>query len=339
MKTLTIFTPAYNRKHTIDRTYQSLLRQTCKDVEWLIIDDGSTDGTKDWVQSLGSGEWVEGCAYDWMGRRINEKDQYYVVDVPFADGDGLLHITYIYKPNGGLYTGYNVAYDHIQTELCVCIDSDDFAPDDMVDKVVTLWKKHYPEGSINHKLSTINHIEIGGIAGLDYDVTNDQPLGGLFPVDNQVEWIQNLHHAADSKFVFRTAEIKRYAPQIGFEGEKDFNPHYMQMQLFDKLPMLVVNKNFCWVEYQIGADSMSQAIFKQYKRSPKSYARYRLMEMSMTKGVPLKRKFQLVAHYVSACIFSHDGDWLKNSKDKCLVLLAIPLGVCYNLLIRYKASK
>lgn len=329
MKTLTIFTPAYNRKHTIGRTYESLLSQTCKDVQWLIIDDGSSDGTMDWVQTLGAGKWVEGFAYDWMGRRTNERGQYYVVDVPFADGEGLLHITYIHKPNGGLYTGYNVAFDAIRTELCVCIDSDDYMPDDAVENIVSLWKG----------LSAEEISKIGGIAGLDYDVTNGQPLGGLFPVDNQVEWIQNLHHAADSKFVFRTAEIKRYAPQIGFEGEKDFNPHYMQMQLFDKLPMLVVNKNFCWVEYQIGADSMSQAIFKQYKRSPRSYARYRLMEMSMTKGVTLKRKFQLAAHYVSACIFSYDGDWLKNCRNKGLVLLAIPLGLLFNGCIRYKAKK
>ena len=43
MTLLTIFTPTYNRKHTIGRTYKSLLKQTCKDFKWLIIDDGSND--------------------------------------------------------------------------------------------------------------------------------------------------------------------------------------------------------------------------------------------------------------------------------------------------------
>ena len=46
MKTLTVFTPTYNRAHTLNRVYESLKRQTCDDFEWLVIDDGSTDNTK-----------------------------------------------------------------------------------------------------------------------------------------------------------------------------------------------------------------------------------------------------------------------------------------------------
>ena len=53
MKTLTVFTPTYNRKHTLPRTYESLCRQTCSDFEWLVIDDGSSDGTREWIEGLG----------------------------------------------------------------------------------------------------------------------------------------------------------------------------------------------------------------------------------------------------------------------------------------------
>ena len=77
MKTLTVFTPAYNRAHTIGRTYESLLRQTCKDFEWLVIDDGSTDNTRELVEG-----WIK---------------------------ESIIPIRYIYKENGGLYTGYNTA--------------------------------------------------------------------------------------------------------------------------------------------------------------------------------------------------------------------------------------
>lgn len=339
MKTLTIFTPAYNRKHTIGRTYQSLLRQTCKDVEWLIIDDGSTDGTKDWVQSLGSGEWVEGCAYDWMGRRTKEKDLHYVVDVPFADGEDLLHITYIYKPNGGLYTGYNVAYDFVQTELCVCIDSDDFAPDDMVDKVVTLWKKHYPEGSINHKLSIINHKEYCGIVGLDFNVVDKLPIGGFFADGITEGFYADVKRGGDTKEVMRTDLMKTVSPQIGFEGEKDFNPFYMLSQVVDKYPILVENSNLCWVEYQLGADSMSQAIYKQFMRSPRSYAKYRINQMKLTHNNGIVNRFKLAIHYVSSCMFAKDNNWQKNVPYKFITICAVPFGVVLYYYIRYKANQ
>lgn len=45
MKTLTIFTPAYNRGYIINQCFESLCRQTCKDFIWLVVDDGSTDNT------------------------------------------------------------------------------------------------------------------------------------------------------------------------------------------------------------------------------------------------------------------------------------------------------
>lgn len=42
---ITVFTPAYNRARLLPRVYESLCKQTFKDFEWLIVDDGSTDGT------------------------------------------------------------------------------------------------------------------------------------------------------------------------------------------------------------------------------------------------------------------------------------------------------
>ena len=51
-KTLTIFTPTYNRGYIIGRLYESLLAQTCDDFCWLVVDDGSTDNTKELVASF-----------------------------------------------------------------------------------------------------------------------------------------------------------------------------------------------------------------------------------------------------------------------------------------------
>ena len=111
----TVFTPTYNRAHTLPRTYESLLKQDCFCFEWLIIDDGSSDGTDKLVAS-------------WMA-----------ADNPFR-------IRYIYKKNGGMHTGYNTAFANITTELCVCIDSDDCLAPGAAGIIRHTWEQLRPRG-------------------------------------------------------------------------------------------------------------------------------------------------------------------------------------------------
>ena len=46
----TVLTPTRNRAHVLHRVYESLRDQSFRDFEWLIIDNGSTDGTADLVE-------------------------------------------------------------------------------------------------------------------------------------------------------------------------------------------------------------------------------------------------------------------------------------------------
>lgn len=48
---LTILTPTYNRGGVLPQLYDSLKKQTCKDFEWLIVDDGSKDNTREVVKA------------------------------------------------------------------------------------------------------------------------------------------------------------------------------------------------------------------------------------------------------------------------------------------------
>lgn len=337
MKTLTVFTPAYNRAHTLVRTYESLLHQTCKDFEWLIIDDGSTDDTRKWVESLGEKSISKGEKFDWMGRRVNGEDEnYFVIELPE------FKLTYVRKPNGGLYTGYNVAYATIQTELCVAVDSDDFMPEDAVEKIVDLWHVHYPKGLSASKNSVITGKEYCGIIGLDFYFDKGTPIGGFFPHDMTETYRSDLFikkiHLGDSKEVMRTDLMRKVSPQIGFEGEKNFNPAYMLALVWDKYPLLVLNENLCTVDYQIGADSMSQGIYRQYVNSPKSYAKHRILHMNMQR-YPYSLKFRSAAHYISSCIISRDKNWFKNSPMKLTTIMAIPMGIAIYSIIKYKTWK
>lgn len=328
MKTLTVFTPTYNRKHTIYRTFESLCQQTCSDFDWLIIDDGSSDGTREWVESLGQKITSTGQGFDWMGRFIGEDDiSHFVLETDNGFANNKIRIEYIYKPNGGLYTGYNTAYATIKTELCVCIDSDDYMPEDAVDKILYIW---------HNRKSRFPNKEFGGVVGLDFNVVDKKPIGGYFGQDIEYAFFQDLLHGGDTKQVMRTDLMRTVIPQVGFEGEKDFNPYYLLMQVCDKYPLLVTNSNFCWVEYQTTGDSMSAGIWKQYIRSPRSYAKYRIMQIQMSHGNCFLSKLRLYIHYVSACILSKDGKWLVNAPSASMALLCCPLGYFLSLMVRWK---
>ena len=100
-KLVTFFTPTYNRARILHRCYESLCNQNSFNFKWLIVDDGSTDNTKEIVD-------------DWIAQ------------------ENRFEIRYIYKENGGLHTTYNLAVNEVNTELFVCFESDDiFTPDAM----------------------------------------------------------------------------------------------------------------------------------------------------------------------------------------------------------------
>jgi len=289
MKTLTVFTPTYNRAHTLARTYKSLCNQTCNDFEWLVIDDGSIDNTEELVKG-----WIV---------------------------EGRISIRYIKKENGGLHTGYTMAIANMETELNVCIDSDDFMPDNGVEIIVTTWKNE------------CRGKNLAGIIGLDYHL-DGTPNGGMFANEGiyHIYEIRGFHRGDDKK-VCRTDLLKALKPMPVFEGEKNFNPIYYYIQVDAQYKFQVINKNLCFIDYQ--PDGMSAGIFRQFRDSPHSFAQLRRLYMSMNYE-KWTTHFRNSIHYVSSCIFGKEWDFLKTSPRPFTTLLAIPLGILLNIYICYK---
>ena len=143
---VTVFTPTFNRINTLGRTYKSLCDQTNKSFIWLIVDDGSTDNTKEIVQ-----KW--------------------------KDRDNGFEIQYIHKNNGGMHTAHNTAYENIDTELNTCIDSDDYMPKDAVDKILSFWNKY---GSDKYAgMAGLDQNEDGTIIGTAFD-RKETTLSGFY---------------------------------------------------------------------------------------------------------------------------------------------------------------
>lgn len=179
---ITVFTPAYNRAHLLGRLYGSLRAQTFRDFEWLVIDDGSTDGTEKLFDV-------------WK----NEPNNFV--------------IRYIYAENKGKMKEINAAMDLAQGELFFTVDSDDTLTPDALEKV-DAWEREMPkDGSFcglagNMKYSD-QHYENPILPEPYYDGTLFDRLNGC----------EGHCIGADRAWVFYTDVYRRYKfPE--FEGEK-----------------------------------------------------------------------------------------------------------------------
>lgn len=100
---LSIVSPSYNKGATIQRLYDSLIRQTCHDFEWIVINDGSTDNTVEMIKSFHT---------------------------------GLFPIRFVDKINEGLNRTYNLGVMMAQGDYLVRVDPDDYLIDDAVEQIL-----------------------------------------------------------------------------------------------------------------------------------------------------------------------------------------------------------
>ena len=110
---ITVFTPSFNRAYIIQHLYESLKHQTFKDFEWLVVDDGSTDGT-----DLLFAQWI--------------------------DAETVFPIRYFWKENGGKCSAINYGLELAQGELFFTVDSDDYLTNDALEKIVR-WELELPK--------------------------------------------------------------------------------------------------------------------------------------------------------------------------------------------------
>lgn len=288
MATLTVFTPTYNRAYILQRCYESLVRQTSKDFIWLIIDDGSTDNTKSLVD-----QWIK------------EKNEF--------------EIKYVYKENGGMHTGHNKAYELIDTELNVCIDSDDFMPDNSVELIVDFWSKY---GSNRYS----------GIVSLDND-DKGNIIGTKLPNKKSIKLCDfyDMGGKGDKNLIYRTDIMKKYPPYPEFQGEKFVPLDYKYLLADQEYDLLILNEPTCTVEYMEDGSSMN--MFSQYYKNPRGFSFMRKVHMIYDKK--FINKFKNCIHYVSSSFISKNKEFISESPNKLMTIFSIPFGAIHYLLIKH----
>lgn len=292
IKTLTVFTSTYNRGYCLHQVYDSLCRQSSQDFKWLIIDDGSVDNTKELVDG-----WI-----------IENK----------------IELQYYYKKNGGMHTGHNTAYELIKTPFNVCIDSDDYMPDNAV-AIIVNEVQYLPE-------------EYSGIIGLDAN-KKGAIIGTKLPTyltHCKLNELYTRHGVrGDKKLVYRTVITKKYPPYPEFEEEKFVPLDYKCLLIDQDYDLKPVNEVICIVEYQLDGSTLN--IFKQYRKNPKGFAFSRISRIKY--GSKWTERFKNAVHLVSSVLFINDFSLLKETPNKKLIFVAFPFGIVLNLYVRFKTSQ
>lgn len=282
MKTITIFTPTYNRAHLLGRLYKSLLRQTCQDFIWLVIDDGSTDDTKTLVS-----HW---------------------------QNEGCIEIQYVYKVNGGMHTAHNRAYELIRTELNVCIDSDDWMPDNAIARILSVWSKYQDDA------------DVVGLIGLDVDPKGNT-IGSSLPVNGTRATLGEVYQVyrctGDKKLVYRNS-VTATSPRFPeFQGEKLVPLSWLYTHI-DQIGYLVtMNEPLIVAEYQ--TDGSSANILKQYFQSPRGFRALR--EVNIRYAIKATFRFKNIVHYGFTSIVAKDFGYVRHSPTPWWSLVTLPLSL------------
>lgn len=166
---ITVFTPAYNRAHLLTRLYESLCKQTYKDFEWVIVDDGSTDETKELSQALSEREGT------------------------------FFLLRYFYQENGGKHRAINHGVREAQGELFLILDSDDTLPPNALERIAFYYQQIKDDSAFGGVCGYMAHHN-GTVIGKGCDI----PVLDT----NSIELRYKYHVEGDMLEVFRTSVLK-----------------------------------------------------------------------------------------------------------------------------------
>jgi glycosyltransferase involved in cell wall biosynthesis len=284
----TIFIPTYNRAHTLPRALASIEQQTFRDFEVLIIDDGSTDDTRELIEQ-------------WRQR----------VDFP---------VIYHWQENQGKNGAHNAALPLAHGFFTVNLDSDDMLVPNALERLYFHWQQ-IPEAERDQYAGVEGlcvHMDSGDIAGTPFPQDS---------MDSDYYEIREKYQVkGDKKCAVRT-DIMREYPYPRFSGERHVRPSLLWKRIARKYKFRYVNEIIERIEYQPGGLSSNRFAlrmknpngFRCYFLEEINYP---------WPGKSLKRSFDDYAKYVRYSLHSGIGylRQFKDARFHWLWLLAAPVG-------------
>ena len=290
MKHLTIFTPTHNRAYVLPKLYESLCVQTCQNFEWLIVDDGSTDNTKELVD-------------EWMG-------------------EGRIAIRYVYQQNGGKMRAFNKAVSLADSELFVCVDSDDqLTKDRVVEESLAYWDEHKNE-ALNKPIAGMVSLRLH--KQRTKEIPEKLTHGSLHQICTNYQ---------GETTIFLVTNILRNYPYPTFERENFITDVYIYDRMDEDYCFLFHSYYSQVCEYH--EDGYTNSYRRLLFRNPQGYREYHAQRLRLKKSGMAKS----MICYIALSLFIHDHTLFSKSPNKWMTILLYPLGCLKYVYDRYMLSR
>lgn len=294
---ITVFTPIYNRAYIVEKLFKSLESQTCKDFEWLIVDDGSTDNIKALVT-----EW--------------EKKATFV-------------IKYIYKKNEGKHIAINVGAKQARGEWFFIVDSDDYLVSDAIETVLHYCKtiKQNTEFAGVVGLRANSRMEILRDYNQTYQREDKDAFSNEYIDEDCIKYRYKLKLWGDRAEVVRTNILKKY-PFPQFDNEKFFSEGYLWFSLAkDGYKFRWFNKIIYITEYL--EDGLTRGDMDLRLKNPKGGA-YIANFFKSIDGMPLSEKIRNSYKYYKYGRIARINLWTLIKQDSTKIMT--PVGILLSIL-------
>lgn len=291
---ITVFTPTFNRAYILPKLFDSLRAQTAYEFEWVIVDDGSTDGTEDLVSSFKEFQ-VSGV-------------------VPFE-------IRYFKQENGGKHRAINRGIREARGDLFVIVDSDDQLTPDAVEWIIKQWEGIEALDGWKNQFAGLSGIRI---------TPDGKKIGGdadFGTIDANAMEIREKHHVqGDLAEVFRT-DVLRQFPFPEFEEERFCPEALVWFRIAQRYQLRFVHHGIYVCDYL--PDGLTAKIVRVRHRSPLSSMTYYSELFGYEKTVRLKLRAAI--NFWRFVKNTHLGRVQEMGMLNLLSLCALPLGMLAKL--------
>lgn len=284
-----IITPTYNRAHLLSRLYQSLVDQKFISMEWVVIDDGSTDDTQPLLARLAR-------------------------EAPFPVVVGK-------QENGGKHRALNHAAQLASGFFFVDIDSDDYFLPDALPRYYQIWNELDPEtqATLGGMIADSVHID-GQIVGRPF------PREGM--ITNAIDLRRHLKVRGDKLYIYKLKLIKKF-PFPEFPGENFLQESVRHRRIAQhyNLRATILAKRV--KDYQQGGLSAPGKTIPNCLRNPKGYRLRTLEATNLGAKENHVDLWKECAAYIRFALHCGEplADQFGNIQRKPLWISALPLGV------------